>query len=292
MPPTARWPEAALAGFATSMRTFAAPTALAIRGRITGKARVATLLAAVGELTVDKLPAAQDRIEPPGLGGRIAAGAYSGHAIAGPAGLGAGAGGALVGAFATWRARKLVVAATGLPDPVVAVGEDVLAYTTAILATHRSETGLGNSVVLGLAAGLAGTAAMTIAQGAESALTGAKPSRAPATVADRFKRAAGLGKVKHQAVANQGMHWLYGTSWGIPLGIVANSKDLRPEVAGPVFGLLVWGAGLAHQPLVGVAEVPWRRSPTSLGSEAFFHLVYGIGTAAVLRALRAPEADL
>jgi hypothetical protein len=297
----ARWPDALLVGFASSMRTSAGPAALAARGRIAGKARVATLVASAGELALDKTSAAADRIALPAVGGRVAAGAYSGHAVAGPAGLAGGAAGALAGSFATWRARKLVVDATGLADPVVAIGEDLVALTTAAIATRPDppppsadgrerppRPSLVKSAAIGLAAGLAGTAAMTVAQGAEYAVTGATPSRAPAAVADKIKRRVGKGRLKrrHRRAANQGMHWSYGTSWGIPLGIVAGATDVRPEVAGPAFGLVVWGAALAHQPALGIADVPWRRSARSLGSEALFHLVYGIGAAAALRALR------
>jgi hypothetical protein len=302
MPSAARWPDAALAGYASSMRTFAGPAALAARGHIRGPARVATLLASAGELVLDKLPAATDRVALPAVGGRVAAGAYSGREIAGPAGLAAGAAGALVGSWSTWRARRLVVEATGLPDPVVAVGEDVLALTTAAIATRPDPPGehatpedgtwprhsLFQSAAIGLAAGLAGTAAMTVFQGAEYALTGAKPSRAPADVAARIKRRLGAGRLRrrHRGIANQGMHWSYGVSWGVPLGIVTAERDLQPEVAGPAFGLFVWGAALAHQPALGIADVPWRRSPASLATEALSHLVYGIGAAAALRALR------
>ena len=82
------------------------------------------------------------------------------------------------------------------------------------------------------------------------------------------------------------MHWLYGTSWGIPYGVVAEHTKLAPELSGPVFGLLVWGAALVHEPALGLADVPWKRSFESLGSEAFFHLVYGIGAGAAVRARR------
>ena len=72
----------------------------------------------------------------PSVSARLAAGAYTGRALAGNAGIAAGAAGAFAGAFATWRARKLVVAATGLPDPVVAIGEDLVAATAAAIATR------------------------------------------------------------------------------------------------------------------------------------------------------------
>jgi hypothetical protein len=189
---------------------------------------------------------------------------------------------------------------------VVAVAEDIVAVGLAAVATRpdaeppdgfaepesvepeSSRSSWLRDAGIGLAAGLAGTAAMTIAQGAEFVLTDAEPSGAPADIADRLKRRAGQGRLKrrHRPVANQAMHWLYGASWGIPYGIIAGSTDIAPEVSGPVFGLLVWGAALAHEPALGLAEAPWKRSPTSLGSEALFHLVYGIGAGAALRSLR------
>jgi hypothetical protein len=300
MPSASRWPDAVLAGFASSMRTFSGPAALAARGRITGKARAATLLASAGELILDKTPAAEDRIKPPFVAGRMAAGAYCGQVLAGPAGIAAGAAGAFAGTFATWRARGLVGQATGWPDPLIAVGEDLLAATAAAVATRPdppaelpgepepSRPSLPESTAVGLAAGLAGTAAMTVAQGAEFALTRAEPSSAPADVADKLKRRLGRGRIRrrHKPAVNQAMHWLYGTSWGVPLGIVAGGTHVRPEILGPAFGMFVWSAALAHQPALGIADLPWKRSPGSLASEGLFHLVYGVGAAAALRALR------
>jgi len=287
------------------MRAFAGPGMLAARGRIAGRPRVALLLAAAGEIAADKSPKATDRTDLPALAARVAAGGYTGREIAGAPGAAAGSLSAAAGTFATWRARGLVARATGLPDPVIAVGEDLLAYGIAAAGTrpdggpeqpaadeHDDEPqstrrSLARSAGIGLLAGLAGTAAMTIAQGAEFALTDAEPSSTPADVADTLKRRAGRGRLKrrHRRVANQGMHWLYGTAWGVPYGIVAAGGPVPPEASGPVFGLLVWGAGLAQLPALGVAEPPWKRSPGSLASEALFHVVYGIGAGAAVRAL-------
>ena len=327
MPDSQRWPDAALAGLGSSMRTFAAPAALAVHGRITGKPRVAVLIAATGELALDKTAKATDRTDTPAVLGRVAAGAYGGREIAGVPGAAAGGLAAAIGSYAFWRARGLVVSTTGLPDPVVAVGEDVLAMSLAVIGTRpdpaspegESDQGgfedpfapaptspLGTSPAAGngevpspeppkrsllrdagngVLAGLGATAAMTIAQGAEFVLTDAEPSSSPADVADKLKRRVGQGKLKrkHRRAANQGMHWLYGVSWGIPYGIVAGRSEVAPEVSGPVFGLLVWGAALAHEPALGLADVPWKRSLQSLGSEALFHLVYGIGAGGTLR---------
>jgi uncharacterized membrane protein len=311
MPNSLRWPDAALAGLGSSMRTFAGPAMLAAHGRITGKPRIAVLAAAAGEVAMDKSPKATDRTDLPAVAGRVLAAAYTGQEIAAGPGAAAAALSAVAGTYASWRARGLVVATTGLPDPVVAIGEDLLAMGFAAIGTRpdpdpdpeAGETATDDSAAkqaserppsllrdlgVGAFAGVVGTAAMTIAQGAEFVLTDAEPSSLPADVIDRFKRRAGRGRLerRHRRVANQAMHWLYGTSWGIPYGLIAGHTKVAPELSGPVYGLLVWGAALVHEPALGLADVPWKRSLKSLGSEAFFHLVYGIGAGAAVRTVR------
>ncbi len=134
-----RWSDAALAGLASSMRTTAGPVLLAARGRLSGPLRIATFAASVGELIVDKTPIAGDRTDPPALIGRVAAGAYTGSAVAGPVGVAAGGFGALVGTFASFHLRKSVVERTGLPDRVVALVEDAVALTLAAFATRPTD---------------------------------------------------------------------------------------------------------------------------------------------------------
>jgi uncharacterized membrane protein len=120
------------------MRSFTGPALLAARGRIPAPARYAVLLAAAGELVADKTRFVPDRTAAPALGGRIATGALTGREISGLPGLASGAVAAAVGTFATYRARKLLVARTGLPDPVVAFGEDIIAYALSAFATRAS----------------------------------------------------------------------------------------------------------------------------------------------------------
>ena len=258
-----------------------------------------------GELAADKTPVVPSRTALPALAGRAATGGLSGRAVAGLPGAAAGAAAAVAGTYASGRARSLIVEKTGLADPVVAVGEDILAYALAAVATRtisRDEPDDPGAEPLsdqpaapprsplrdalaGLNAGLAGTAAMTMAQNALLAATGGEASTAPAAAADTIKRRLGRGRLRrrHRPAANVGMHWLYGASWGIPYGIVATGASTPPEISGPVFGLIVWGAGLVQQPALGVAEVPWKRSISSLASEALIHVVYGLGAGAMLR---------
>lgn len=84
------------------------------------------------ELVGDKLPATPSRLAAPALAGRVVAAALAGAALgtddarhgavqrcAALAGLGA-----LLGAVGGYWARRALVAASGLPDPAVAVLED------------------------------------------------------------------------------------------------------------------------------------------------------------------------
>ena len=131
---------AAALGAATGARSFAGAAALALRGRPQpGWARAAILVLAAGEAVGDKLPMTPPRSDPPGLVGRVVAGAAVGAATAGKPGAALGAAVALATTFASERARALLGEKTGLPDPAIAVGEDVLAYGGAWLASGLAQ---------------------------------------------------------------------------------------------------------------------------------------------------------
>jgi uncharacterized membrane protein len=112
---------------------------LAARGRTSGPRRIASLAAFAGELIADKTPSVPARTEPASLAGRTISGAYNGRVVAGWTGLLAGGLTAAAGTQATFHIRRLLVRRTGLPDPVVAVGEDVLAVIVAAIATRRPD---------------------------------------------------------------------------------------------------------------------------------------------------------
>lgn len=111
-----------------------------------GAGRRAAYLAAVGELVADKLPATPSRVEPGPLVGRVVSGALAGAAFASAAGVRgarlvppavAGALGAYAGTWGGYLARRTAVERSGLPDPVVAAGEDLLAVGLALAALPR-----------------------------------------------------------------------------------------------------------------------------------------------------------
>lgn len=130
-------------------RTFAVPAVLSRKlgelwdpgeiGPVTdalaapGVGRALAALAAA-EVVADKLPFMGPRTDPRGLVGRLAAGAIAGAATAEmlgrrpllPAAVGAAA--AWAGAHLGYRLRRAIRRKADLPDPIVAVAEDVAVY--------------------------------------------------------------------------------------------------------------------------------------------------------------------
>jgi uncharacterized membrane protein len=97
---------------------------------------------AAGEMVVDKLPITPSRLEPAPFAGRLMFGGIAGALYArgnnhSPVlGFAIGAAMSGVGTYAGYHARRSVGQQTGLPDPVVAVGEDVMAIAIAHVAVR------------------------------------------------------------------------------------------------------------------------------------------------------------
>jgi uncharacterized membrane protein len=168
--------RAAALGAATGPRTFLAPAALALRGRLGdgrfGRAAKFALPAlALGELIGDKLSFAPPRVEGPGLVGRVASGAFSGAVVAGPRGARVGAAFALAATYPSQLLRAEIVERTEIPDLACAVPEDLLAASITqhfsvdgpktqegLEFSSRQHRGCDGIVAIGAAVGAAATA--------------------------------------------------------------------------------------------------------------------------------------
>jgi len=108
----------------------------------TAAVAVFTLLAIL-EIINDKLPKTPPRTAPPGFIARIVTAAWCGAAlaIAGGAaviaGIVAGIIGAVVGTYGGYFARRGAVKATGAPDFMIALAEDLIAIGFGILMVSR-----------------------------------------------------------------------------------------------------------------------------------------------------------
>src|SRR5436305_5182853 len=136
--------------------------------------------------------------------------------------------------------------------------------------TRRYESPLG-SLVRGLLAGAAGTAAMTAYQYvfARASGDGAGDERsnddpwanapAPAQVAKRIVEGVfGYDVTAARIpVLADAMHWLYGTGWGSIYGAVQGTLHTRPLRSGLGFGTGVWAASYATLVPMGIYRPPW-----------------------------------
>ena len=149
--------RAGLLGVVAGLRSQLPSAVLAARGLApaggplkllgSGAGRRTSYLAAAGELVADKLPVTPSRMSRGPLVGRLLGGAVAGAALASATGVRgarlvppvvAGGAGAYLGTWGGYTVRKAAVGATGLPDPVVAVGEDLIAFGLAALAVPRN----------------------------------------------------------------------------------------------------------------------------------------------------------
>lgn len=134
----------------------------------------------------------------------------------------------------------------------------------------------------GIVAGVAATAAMTVASTAEMTLREREPSTAPAKVAGRL-----LG-VKPRKRAGQRFatvaHLAAGTSLGTTRGLL-DVAGVSDRAAPAAFFAIAWLPDLVVVPAAGAAPPPWRWGTLELAISAAHHAVYAAAGERVYRAL-------
>jgi hypothetical protein len=129
----------------------------------------------------------------------------------------------------------------------------------------------------GLAAGLAGTAAMTLSNLVEmKAVTGRSGSTVPAQAVEEV---AGVDPADEPAERrlNQLGHWGYGTAQGALRGLLGLAGLRGPTAALAHYGV-VWGAQQTVLPALGVAAPTWRYGRTAVAIDLAHHGVYTAAT--------------
>ena len=130
------------------------------------------------------------------------------------------------------------------------------------------------SLAIALAAGAAGTAAMTLSQGLEQRLLN---KRRPKTAASVAENATGVETETEEG--REGMsstlHWLYGTGLGAALVPLENLDEPYRSLS---FLGGVYGAGLALESIADRGDAPSKRSASDFGADFVHHLIYA-GTA-------------
>lgn len=159
------------------------------------------------------------------------------------------------------------------------------------------------AIARGLAAGLAGTAAMTAWQEVAARLRRHAVPRMLRDDEDPWARApapARLAKMVVEKVTGRevptariplltnAVHWGYGTSLGAVYALAASGRN--PAIAGAAFGTGVWAFSYATLVPVGLYRWPWHYSAKTIAKDVSYHLVYGTATAAAFAALEARRA--
>jgi hypothetical protein len=152
------------------------------------------------------------------------------------------------------------------------------------------------AVARGLAAGLAGTAAMTAYQevvalvrggGSNGKLRAWKEAPAPAQVGRRILKGVFQVQVplEKAPLLTNVVHWATGTAWGAVYGVVEGTVERPPLPMGAAFGAGVWAASYAQLVPMGIYKPPWKYSPATIALDLSYHLVYGVATAAAYEAI-------
>lgn len=144
---------------------------------------------------------------------------------------------------------------------------------------------LGRAAVRGVAAGLAGVAAMTAAEKLEQRLTGRPNSYVPAHT---LARTLGLSRPDADSwPRNMSMHWSNGVVLGAVRGVMAAANLRGPWAAAMHTPLrLTWDQTLEN--LAGVGAPPWTWPRDELAIDVLHKAVFSLATGAVADALIEP----
>jgi hypothetical protein len=140
-------------------------------------------------------------------------------------------------------------------------------------------SGTKRAIGWGLAAGVAGTAAMTLSQRLEQSFTHREGSTVPAQVGAKV-----MGSAPATEEGALQMGWAVHWSHGVTMGLVRGLLGLTPMSAGAAsavhFGALWGGDALLYRAL-GIDEMPWKWEKEGLVTDLGHKLVLSAVTSAV-----------
>ena len=144
---------------------------------------------------------------------------------------------------------------------------------------------LGTAIGIGLLAGLAGTAAITLSQKIEMKITKREPSDALVKVAQETTCIKPQNAAQKEKVSQE-IHWAYGTVWGIARGIIGLT-GLKGLPATAVHFATVWGTAMVMLPAFKASPPVTEQKPQAVAIDALHHAVYALAAGAAYDALDA-----
>lgn len=137
--------------------------------------------------------------------------------------------------------------------------------------------GVGATLLRGCIAGLAGTAAMTVAQQIEMSRTGRSPSLVPGRVAARLLR-------RSPSEIERPMHWAHGVTLGAVRGLITHA-GLRGLPGSAAFFAVLWSGDVVLYKSLGIADWPWRWTVSELATDTGHKALYAVLTGTASDAL-------
>jgi len=144
---------------------------------------------------------------------------------------------------------------------------------------------LGSAIGMGLLAGLAGTAAITLSQMIEMRITKRKASDAPVKVVKGIMDVQPASEQETAKVGNE-IHWAYGTSWGIARGLISLT-GLKGLPATLAHFAAIWGSALIILPKYNAAKPINEEEPQAIAIDVLHHAVYATAAGFAYDALNA-----
>jgi hypothetical protein len=138
---------------------------------------------------------------------------------------------------------------------------------------------LGRELGKGAAAGLAGTAAITLSMYIERKLRHAPPNAMAAKAVQKVFRLPESRTPEGEQVMAQAVSFSYGTLWGLARGLLgALGVGTLPATAAH-FGAVA-GAAMGLLPAIGMMPPPWKLPSREIASSTLHHLIYaGVASA-------------
>lgn len=148
---------------------------------------------------------------------------------------------------------------------------------------------LGTLIGRGLIAGLAGTAAITISQWAETKMNKKPPGFAPA---DAASTAFGIeaSTMETRASFSKKVHWVYGTTWGIPRALLS-TLNIKGLPASAIYFAALFYTALTIEPDFEVSPPVDEWSKKDISIDALHHLIYVAAVGWVFEAINNPKNE-
>jgi len=135
----------------------------------------------------------------------------------------------------------------------------------------------------GIIAGLAGTAAISIAQMIEMKITKREPSDTPAKAVNKVLNVEATDEAHKEQFVQQ-VHWTYGTLWGVTRGVLdlCGMKGMPGTAA---HWAAVWGTEMIMLPSIDVAPPVKEWGAKEISKDGMLHLVYAVAAGLVYDAI-------